>query len=82
MAKEVFYRQCRLQKKIATGVTEQVSYIPEPFCVLGKVLKLRDEDGNWSDGWKVIFAAQSRRSEEWTNKQSHAHTKNRQASDI
>ena len=39
---------------------EQTSYIPEPFCVVGKVLKLRDEDGEWNDGWIVETAGKDR----------------------
>jgi hypothetical protein len=54
MAKELFYRQCRLQKKSGTAVCEQVSYIPEPYCVVGKTLKLRNEEGDWDDGWVVV----------------------------
>lgn len=54
----MFDRQCRLQK----GNTVQMSWIPEPYCVKGKVLKLREEDGTWSDGWLVV-EAHSRRDE-------------------
>lgn len=66
------YRQCRLQKKIPNGVREQVSFIPEPFCREGKILKLRDEDGNWENGWKVIFASENSHTEEETQFQQAA----------
>lgn len=51
----VKYRQCRLVKKLANSTVSQVSYIPEPFCVQGKTLKLRTPgmDDVWEDGWVV-----------------------------
>lgn len=82
MAREVNYRQCKLQKKTANGTMEQTSYIPEPFCQVGRILKLREDDGTWNDGWKVIFASSMSHSEKWVNQQSHAHTKNRMETDI
>ena len=39
------YRQCELKR----GNTKMTSWIPEEFARVGKVLKLKDEDG-----WKVI----------------------------
>jgi hypothetical protein len=42
------YRQCSLQK----GNVHQVSFIPEKYAVVGKVLKLK-EQGVWIDGWVV-----------------------------
>jgi hypothetical protein len=56
MAKELFYRQCRLRKQSGDAVCEQVSSIPEPYCVVGKTLNLRDESGAWEDGWVVVAA--------------------------
>jgi hypothetical protein len=50
MSKKTYYRQCRLNK---SGMLDQVSWIPEQFAVLGKVLKLRNEGGEWDDGWVV-----------------------------
>lgn len=60
MAKVTYYRQCRLSKKIPTGEKRQMSWIPEEFAVLNKVLKLRDSDGKWEDGWVVTEASQTR----------------------
>lgn len=56
MSKKTYYRQCRLKK----GNAEQVSYIPEPFCTEGRVLRLRDDNGVWTDGWLVTFAGKHR----------------------
>lgn len=82
MSKEITYRQCKLQKKVPHGIMEQTSYIPEPFCHVGKILKLRDDDGTWNNGWKVILASRTSHAEKWVNQQSHAHTKNRMTTDI
>ena len=82
MAKKVNYRQCHLKKKDGTHVWEQVSWIPEPYCVVGKVLKLRDSDGNWDDGWKVVSAGSHVQSEQEVNTNSRQHLKHRLATDI
>ena len=59
--KEVYYKQCRMRKDNKNGsYSEQVSYIPEPYCVLNKVLKLKDENGNWDNGWVVTQVNESR----------------------
>lgn len=56
MAKEIRYKQCFLTKKAGPVTWNQVSYIPEKFAVVGKVLKLRNDAGVWDDGWKVAGA--------------------------
>lgn len=61
MSKSIFYRQCQLRKDNKDGsYMEQVSYIPEPYCQEGKVVKLRDSEGVWDNGWVVISASQHR----------------------
>jgi hypothetical protein len=60
MASEVFFRQCRLVKRTATGELCQVSWIPEPYASAGRVVKLRDSDGHWDDGWVVRSAGNNR----------------------
>jgi hypothetical protein len=56
VSKQVFYKQCRLQK----GDSHQVSWIPEQFAVRGKILKLRDDAGIWDNGWEVKGAGSHR----------------------
>ncbi len=61
MSKDVFYKQCRLEKKLSeTSTSHQMSFIPEPYCVKGKVLKLRDEEGVWENGWVIKAVGQHR----------------------
>ncbi len=60
MAKQVFYRQCQLVKRIENGELQLVSWMPEPYATAGRVLKLRDADGAWDDGWVVVVAGTNR----------------------
>ena len=59
MAKEVFYRQCRLVKRVENGEFALVSWIPEPYATTGRIVKLR-ENGAWDDGWVVVGAGTNR----------------------
>ena len=47
------YRQCRLVKKIRGGETVQTSYIPAEFAREGRIVKLREDDCGWDDGWVI-----------------------------
>jgi hypothetical protein len=49
MMKEIYYRQCILKR----GNTVTTSWIPERFAEAGKVLKLKDDNGEWENGWHV-----------------------------
>jgi hypothetical protein len=81
MSKELFYRQCRLQKRVGDTTYEQVSFLPEPFGVVGKVLKLPDGDRGWDGGWVVVSAGER---QPGTHVEAHArdYLKTREASDI
>lgn len=56
MSKVIYFRQCRLEKKVENGHKCMVSYIPDQYATVGKVLKLRDSDKNWENGWVVTGA--------------------------
>jgi hypothetical protein len=60
MAKQVFYRQCRLVKRVENGELVLVLWIPEPYASAGRAVKLRDDDGAWDDGWVVLCAGENR----------------------
>jgi hypothetical protein len=47
------YKQCGLQKKTNNGYISQVSWIPTKYAILNQVLKLKDENDKWEDGWKI-----------------------------
>lgn len=51
--KEVFYRQCRLKRKTKTGHSIQTSWIPKKFAEVGKILKLKNHEDEWENGWVV-----------------------------
>ena len=44
----IYYRQCRLLR----GYTYLVTWIPEKYAVLGRALRIKDDD-RWADGWIV-----------------------------
>jgi hypothetical protein len=44
------YTQCTLRK----DNSYQTAFIPTKFATMNKVLKIKDENGNWEDGWVVI----------------------------
>jgi len=53
--KNTIYRQCGLRRDMGFERTSnQVSYIPARFAILNKVVRLKQADGQWEDGWKVI----------------------------
>ena len=54
-----FFVQCELEKRyLADGArtARTTSWIPERFSKVGTVLKLKDKNGGWSDGWIVTQA--------------------------
>lgn len=60
MAKVVYYRQCRLIRPIPTGECVVVSWIPDEFAERERVVKLKDDNGDWSDGWVVAEVGSNR----------------------
>ncbi len=65
MSKIVYFKHCRLNKKCDVGHLEKITWIPEEFAMIGKTIKIRDEEDHntWSDGWKVTFASETRLAE-------------------
>ncbi len=53
MMKKTRYRQCELEKAEGSTIGRVVSFLPEKYSRVGEVVKLKDDDGNWSDGWVV-----------------------------
>ncbi len=80
--KEYFLKQCRLERKVPNGTATLVSYIPEQFAKLGKFVKLRNEEGEWTDGYKVVFASEGRMSSNSIVEVERRHLNQRKASDI
>jgi hypothetical protein len=76
------YRQCSLIQDRGRATCQYVTWLPEIFARLGDVVRLRQDDGSWSDGWKIDFVGPWKLSEEHMRKASRAHLKQRNASDI
>jgi len=47
------YVQCVLHKDKEGKLLKQVTYVPEKFSEIGTVLRLRNEDMSWDNGWVV-----------------------------
>jgi hypothetical protein len=81
MKKSKYYTQCLLQKQTASGWLKTVAWIPDVFAEEGKILKLKDENDNWSDHWQVekVFNTLL---EEFVLEHERDFTRQRKASDI
>jgi hypothetical protein len=76
------YVQCLLfNYRICDDVIKTVAWIPENFANLHKVIKLKRDDGTWSDGWHVkeIY---SMHTEDFVKYHERDFTRQREASDI
>jgi hypothetical protein len=80
MARDLYYRQCFLRRQDGPTVVEQVSYIPEPYCVPGKALRLKKGDA-WEDGW-VVVSAGDREPAALVERRARDHLKTRKATDL
>jgi hypothetical protein len=76
------YRQCHMTRPEGAATEHYTAWLPDRFAVLGEVLKLRGENGNWSDHWRVTFVSREALSEEIAVKNSRAHLRQRRASDL
>lgn len=60
MPRPIRYRQCLLVKQLdARSRTELVTFIPEQFAQLNRVVGIRDTDGDWKPGWQVKAVGQA-----------------------
>jgi hypothetical protein len=54
MSKTTYHKHCKLVKNPEPDVRIIThSWIPAKYAQVGRVLDLRDEDGNWDRGWAV-----------------------------
>ena len=81
MSKTRFYHQCVLTRQNDSSFSARVSWIPEEFAILGRVVKLKAEDGIWVDGWKVGEVG-ARQEAAYVENHAMDHRRQRQASDI
>ena len=60
-SKDAFYVQCQLHR--ADGV-KIVSWIPQSVALKGRTIRLKDDNGEWEEGWVVDETYQTRPAEE------------------
>ena len=83
MHDNTLYKQCKLQRvrEAGQGVEETTTWIPTRYAFRGKILSLKDKNGEWSRDWKVIQADTST-TEEVVDMYERQHRWTREASDI
>ncbi len=77
MSKTTHYRQCKLQKDNRI----QTSYIPHEFAIKGDTLKLKNDAGEWEDGW-VVKEAYSKVESQYVEAYENVWRKHRKVTDI
>lgn len=75
--KDQFHRHCLLQK----GELRQTAWIPEHLARKNKYISLKQEDGDWDDGWKMIEVGM-RQPTKYMLERSQDYKLTRKASDI
>ncbi len=78
----VAYRQCHLVRPRGRAVLHYTTRLPESHAVPGGVVRLRQPDGTWGEGWRVESVGPRPLAEEHMRKAERAHLKQRRASDI
>lgn len=77
--KDTNYKQVGLKR----GNTYTMSWLPEQFCVKDKVVKLKQSDGTFQDGWVVTGdGGDTIRTAQEADAASQMYKKTRKASDI
>lgn len=80
--REKFYRQCELARPSELGRELMTSWIPEKIAKVGNVVRLKDEDGEWTEGWEVLVAYDVRMAYSYLKKRDRDHVNQRKASDV
>jgi hypothetical protein len=84
MTKETeYYVQMRLEKlnKEHGGTKRRVLWAKEKFAQVGMMVKVKEDDGSWSYGWKVINCWEKAKKEDVMERQRYWKDQ-RKASDI
>jgi len=76
-----YHKQCKLEKRIEQGVYYTThSWIPARYAKVGKLLDLKDDDGNWDHGWTVKEVWATKPTNEVLARENY-HRKHRDGSD-
>ena len=76
------YRQCTLKKKLSKGVKTTTTFLPTEFSIVEKVIKLKDNNGEWDDGWVVESVSKEEYDSDYITILSGQHRLHRYYSDI
>ena len=81
MPKET-HTQCKLRRPQSDGTSQTMtSWIPSKVATKGATVRLKEEDGTWTEGWQVMATYATMPSDE-LNERSRDYTRTRKASDI
>ena len=62
MSKKTHYKQCIVEKqelgKSCIETVTQITWLPVEFAEVDKQIQLKDDDDNWTDGWKVKYVGE------------------------
>ena len=72
----------KLEKRDGDRVTTRVIWGPKENAVVGKTVKVEEDNGEWTTGWQVVEVYGEALPEKFVVHQSHAYTRQRKASDI
>ena len=82
MSKSAMYQQCKIEKTTAAGVSSRVIWGPSEYTVVGKPVKVEEDDGSWTTDWTVVAVFGEPIDEKIVNHNSRAYLRQREASDI
>jgi hypothetical protein len=74
------FKQCKMENKSTGWSDVHTAWIPEQFAKVGKVLRLKFEEG-WDEGW-VVTEVGTQMTEEWVMEYSQDYKYQRKASDV
>lgn len=78
-----FYRQMTLEKSCGQDCRQsRTLWGPAEKAVVGRQVKVQEDDGSWSEGWTVVAVYGVPVPEKLARHNSHAHTRQRKCSDI
>ena len=63
------------------GKIRTVTWLPSRFAKIGDFVELKNKDGTWTDGWKVISAGSQMKTSSLVER-SQDYKRTRKASDI
>lgn len=77
-----YYRQCKLERWNKDGSKSvDTAWIPASFGEIGLTLRIKNKDGDWEDGWVVVFVG-DQKVKDYVEQHERDYRYQRRASDI